>query len=466
MNISGYDGEGDLLYWHVYNGTINSNWTEVWVNFSVLPGTIKLNVTVNTSAFWLQGFLFPPFHKVESWAWDSIRVNDYTGPGDGKKWNWTISEEIEFDRGWGKKKAMPSLAGFTAWAAIGLLQSGALGPLENEALETGVQWLLDNQSADGSWAPYVIDVMGWGGYAYPDQIVGGWAADPIMNTALPVIALVMNGTLGKAVDDAVAWLKLKQESDGSYPTYPLSPWDWRINLVSTSHTLRALRRAGYVFEIGSPYIREAVRFVCIAQSKDSGNWDDEANFTRVTTEAMLALASLRYLDTMELEEGWNLISISLIQSDISLSSVLESIKGEYDALQWYDSSDSSDPWKHHQISKPSILNDLKEINHTMGFWIHITKPGGVTFSYEGFEPLRNQKVTLHKGWNLVGYPSLSNRKRTIALNNIIFGSDIDSILTYNAVTQKWEQVRPASYFEVGRGYWIHAITDCVWEVPI
>ncbi len=227
-----------------------------------------------------------------------------------------------------------------------------------------------------------------------------------------------------------------------------------------------MRRAGYVFEIGSPYIREAVRFVCIAQSKDSGNWDDEANFTRVTTEAMLALASLRYLDTMELEEGWNLISISLIQSDISLSSVLESIKGEYDALQWYDSSDSSDPWKHHQISKPSILNDLKEINHTMGFWIHITKPGGVTFSYEGFEPLRNQKVTLHKGWNLVGYPSFSNRKRTIALNNIIFGSDIDSILTYNAVTQKWEQVRPASYFEVGRGYWIHAITDCVWEVPI
>ncbi|MEE9152118.1 MAG: C25 family cysteine peptidase [Thermoplasmata archaeon] len=465
VNVSGYDGDSGLLYWHEYNGTINSNWTEVWVNFSVLPGTVKLNVTVKTSAFWLQGFLFPPFYKVESWAWDSIRVDDYQGPGDGITYNWTISEKIEFDRGWGRKKAMPSLAGFTAWAAIGLLQSGALGPLEIEALETGVQWLLDNQSADGSWAPYVIDGMGWGGFAYPDLIVGGWAADPVQNTALPVIALIMHGTLGKAVDDAVEFLKLQQAEDGSYPYSP-SPWDYRVNLVSTSHALRALRRAGYVFEIGNAYVREAVRWLCIAQDKDTGNWDEQANFTRVTAEAMLALASLRYLDTMELEEGWNLISISLIQSDTSLSSVLESIDGEYDAVQWYDPTDTIDPWKHHQIIKPSHLNDLDEINHDMGFWIHITKSGGSTFRYIGSEPQGNQQITLHKGWNLVGYPSLTSYNRTQALNNLTFGTDIDAIWAYNAVMQRWEQVGPSSYFEVGRGYWVHAITDRVWEVPI
>lgn len=467
-NISGYDGMGNLLYRLTYNGTFNSS-EIVWINFSVVPGTIKLNATVNTTAGWFGArSIIPPLYKLDpTWWGQSILIDDSWEFPNSTIWNLSISEEIEFDRGWGKKKGMNSLAGFTAWAVIGLLQTGSLGPMEYGALVDGVQWLLDNQSADGSWYPYALDgVWSGGSYAYPEVIVGGWAACSILNTALPVIALVMNGTTGPAVDDAVTWLKLKQESDGSYPTYPLSPWDWRVNLVSTSHTLRALKRAGYVFEIGSPYVREAVRFVCIAQSKYSGNWDEEANFTRVTTEAMLALASLRYLDTMELEEGWNLISIPLIQSDISLSSVLDPIKGEYDAVQWYDASDGNDPWKHHQISKPSNLNDLKEINHIMGVWIHITKPGGVTFSYEGSEPIRNQKVTLYEGWNLVGYPSLSNRKRTIALNNILFGSDIDSIWTYNAVTQKWENVGALTYLEVGRGYWIHAKTTCVWEVPI
>jgi hypothetical protein len=469
-NISGYDGVGNLLYKLTYNGTFDSSET-AWLNFSMVPGTIKLNVTVNTTARWFSTrSILPPLYKLDpTWWGQSIIIDDNWGSCNSTIWNWSISEEIEFDRGWGKKKGMNSIAGFTAWAIIGLLQSSSLGPLEHEALATGVQWLLDNQSDDGSWYPFALDGgMGGGmggGYAYPELIVGGWAACTILNTALPVIALVMNGTVGKAVDDAVAWLKLKQEADGSYPTYPFSPWDWRVNLVSTAHTLRALRRAGYVFEIGSPFVKEAVRFVCIAQSKDSGNWDEQANYTRVSSEAMLALASLRFMESLRLEEGWNLISISLVLSNNSLSSVLASINGDYDAVQWYDTTDIADPWKHCKVGKP-YGNDLFEINKTMGFWIHVTKPGGTTIVYNGSEPKRNQEITLHRGWNMVSYPSVSNRKRTTALNNIIFGSDVDAIWTFNAVTQNWEEVGTLDYFEVGRGYWVHSKTTCVWQVPI
>ena len=53
------------------------------------------------------------------------------------------------------QKGMASLAGFTAWGIIGLLQSQALGPLEYEAISTGVTWLLDNQLPDGSWYPEI-----------------------------------------------------------------------------------------------------------------------------------------------------------------------------------------------------------------------------------------------------------------------------------------------------------------------
>jgi parallel beta-helix repeat protein len=167
-----------------------------------------------------------------------------------------------------------------------------------------------------------------------------------------------------------------------------------------------------------------------------------------------------------LYEGWNLISIPFIQPDTNLGIVLNSIKGSYDAVQWYNVSDNSDPWKHNSIKKPSHLNDLDDIHHTMGFWIHITQPGGILFQYSGIQPTVNQTITLHPGWNLVGYPSLTNYNTTQGLNNITFGADIDSIWTYNAATKKWEEIGPSDYFEIGRGYWIHSKVKKDWEIPL
>lgn len=169
---------------------------------------------------------------------------------------------------------------------------------------------------------------------------------------------------------------------------------------------------------------------------------------------------------IQLYEGWNLISIPFIQMDTNLESVLDSINGSYDAVQWYNIKDSSDPWKHHQISKPSELNDLGDIDHKMGFWIHITKAGGILFKCSGIIPTENQSIPLKSGWNLVGYPSLSNRTRTLALNNLTIDLEVDAIWTYNASSQKWKQIGEFDYFERGRGYWIHARTDCEWEVPL
>ncbi|UCG68286.1 MAG: exo-alpha-sialidase, partial [Thermoplasmata archaeon] len=121
---------------------------------------------------------------------------------------------------------------------------------------------------------------------------------------------------------------------------------------------------------------------------------------------------------IQLYEGWNLISIPFIQIDTNLKSVLDSINDSYDAVQWYNVDDSSDHWEHYQISKPSDFSDLMNIEHTMGFWVHITEPGGVLFQCSGIEPTENQSVTLYPGWNLVGYPSLSNNSVSTALNNL------------------------------------------------
>jgi parallel beta-helix repeat protein len=175
---------------------------------------------------------------------------------------------------------------------------------------------------------------------------------------------------------------------------------------------------------------------------------------------------IKFVKYFFLYEGWNLISIPFIQPDTNLGIVLNSIKGSYDAVQWYNVSDNSDPWKHSSIKKPSHLNDLDDIHHMMGFWIHITQPGGILFQYTGIQPTINQTITLHPGWNLVGYPSFRSYNRTQGLNNITFGTDVDSIWTYNTATKKWEELEPSDYFEIGRGYWVHSKIEKDWDVPL
>jgi parallel beta-helix repeat protein len=166
-----------------------------------------------------------------------------------------------------------------------------------------------------------------------------------------------------------------------------------------------------------------------------------------------------------LKHGWNLISIPLVQEEQNLTRVLGSIDGWYDAVQWYNITDISDPWKHCKLGKP-FGNDLYELNEFMSFWIHITQPGDTIFVYNGTQPIVNQTISLSPGWNLVGYPSMTAKNRTDALNNIDFISDVDAIWTYNATTQKWKEITASDNFEVGRGYWVHSKVTKIWIVPL
>ncbi len=165
-----------------------------------------------------------------------------------------------------------------------------------------------------------------------------------------------------------------------------------------------------------------------------------------------------------LNPGWNLISIPLIQNNQNLTKVLEMIDSYYDAVQWWDVTDR-DSWKHHKVGKP-YGNDLFELNESMGFWVYITQNEDTIFLHNGTQPVKNQTIKLHPGWNLVGYPSKTSYNRTEGLNNLTFGSEVDAVWTYNSTNQKWKEITASDYFEVGRGYWIHSKVTKVWNVPL
>ncbi len=165
-----------------------------------------------------------------------------------------------------------------------------------------------------------------------------------------------------------------------------------------------------------------------------------------------------------LKEGWNLISIPLIQEEQNLTRVLDAIDGLYDTVQWYDAGDISDSWKHNKVGKP-LGNDLSELNETMSFWINITQPGDTIFNNNGTKSTSNQTIPLYPGWNMVGYPSFTSYNRSSGLNNLTFGDDVDAIQWYDAATRKWHFMEPDDLFVPGRGYWVHSKVEAEWEVP-
>jgi hypothetical protein len=67
---------------------------------------------------------------------------------------------------------------------------------------------------------------------------------------------------------------------------------------------------------------------------------------------------------------------------------------------------------------------------------------------------------------MVGFPSHSSLNRTEGLNNLTFGNEIDAVQWFNATTKAWYDIGENEYFEPTMGYWVHATTDCEWEVPL
>jgi len=161
--------------------------------------------------------------------------------------------------------------------------------------------------------------------------------------------------------------------------------------------------------------------------------------------------------SITLLEGWNLISSPLDQSNDSLTLVLQSITGKWNVVKYYDTLDKTDPWKTYRPG--SSLNDLANIDNTMGFWIYITQPN-VTLTVSGSEPTLTA-ITLYAGWNLVGYPSQTE----MLVGNALWGTGADRVEVFDTGSPYIiSEVGPTYMMKPGEGYWVHVPADTVWTV--
>lgn len=162
-----------------------------------------------------------------------------------------------------------------------------------------------------------------------------------------------------------------------------------------------------------------------------------------------------YMDTCTIElssqpesDGWQFISIPIQPSDDNLENVLSYIDGNYDKVMYYNSANNE--WNSYKVGRAEHYNDIKTINHTMGFWVHMT--GDDTLMVGGYEPV-STNITLQPGWNMVGYPSETNR-----LASDVLPPEVSKIGVFN----KWAPYNIEYIYDLsteamvaGRGYWVY-----------
>ncbi len=150
--------------------------------------------------------------------------------------------------------------------------------------------------------------------------------------------------------------------------------------------------------------------------------------------------------------GWNLISLPWQNASAGISDALSGIS--WDRAMIY----LNGRWHTYNTARVAKYNlGFLDANNTMGIWVHATSAGILSGPSTNVGPTN---ITLHKGWNLVGYPS--NTVRTVS--DALSGIPYDYVQVYNATTETITTLAATDTMEPGNGYWIHVTADVVWSV--
>ncbi|MCP4344155.1 MAG: hypothetical protein GY795_01340 [Desulfobacterales bacterium] len=159
--------------------------------------------------------------------------------------------------------------------------------------------------------------------------------------------------------------------------------------------------------------------------------------------------------TIELKQGWNLVSFPVMPLVSSPPDIMASISGSFTSVY----SQQQEIWKYYD---PRLTSSLSSIKAGWGYWINMDNPATLTVS--GSASL--QPVPLEEGWNMVGYNSLESMDVSDALASI--HGKYKGIFEYDEEWIFYDPLLPSSRLKKlnpGHGYWIDVTEACTWVLP-
>ena len=181
-------------------------------------------------------------------------------------------------------------------------------------------------------------------------------------------------------------------------------------------------------------------------------YDIENRLTEVVNENIPAATTLTYT----LSPGWNFISFPTLPTNKSISSVLSALTfgTDYNQVSRYNATTQ----KFEHYVNDSTFNEFTTLEEGKGYEIFISNPAGVSFTLQEESLTLNQ--SLKTGYNLIGSPRATSISKQEALNNLIQGTDYDSLKAWNGTA-----FVEATTLEPGKSYFIRMLRATTWTPP-
>ena len=173
-----------------------------------------------------------------------------------------------------------------------------------------------------------------------------------------------------------------------------------------------------------------------------------------------------YSFDIDLEEGWNLISVPVIPMDQSIEVVLNDVMGNLSGVWTYDplNPNAVDGWLSYA---PGVPSNLDTMTAGYGYWIYMENPDTLTVSGTLMAPGQTPPMrTLVPGWNLIGHYGVYPKLGECALSSMIntytgMPRWVDPLWGFEdgaffAVYTWWYE---EGYMNPGYGYWIALGSD-------
>jgi hypothetical protein len=169
--------------------------------------------------------------------------------------------------------------------------------------------------------------------------------------------------------------------------------------------------------------------------------------------------------TLSLHKGLNLISLPLCLTDNDIKEVFGPVEGSLRRV-WSYGDDGQ--WQSYEPN--AARNSLTRVDRSRGFWVDMHADAELTLYASECPPFA---LSLRKGWNLVGYPSLQARDIGDALASL--GDALELAWGYDGrdAENPWRSYATTAApwsnrlltMEPGRGYWLLVHRDCTWTLP-
>jgi hypothetical protein len=153
--------------------------------------------------------------------------------------------------------------------------------------------------------------------------------------------------------------------------------------------------------------------------------------------------------TLQLQTGWNLISLPITPKDGSISNILAPINGKFVAIYAWNGT----AFESHI---PGEQSDLTSMAAGRGYWIYMDQ--GATLEVKGSSAQKS--IALSEGWNLLGYNSTTSMSATQALAST--KGMVEAVFSFNTAENQYQEVET---FQPGLGYWVYSSGNGSWSIP-